>query len=190
MALTALDIQQQRFRTKVRGLDPKEVQAFLEQAAAAFEDLQRENHRLTDEDRQLRGEIEEHRKREGTFKRALMQSQKVLDQMTDNAEKQADLIVAEAENKAEKLLHTGAAPAIPAPGAHHGAQASARADRGRDRLRHRVPPPAADPRPGADPGAGRAGRKAESAETGVSNTPPTVRTIRTKSWQRLTRFSS
>ena len=105
MALTALDIQQQRFRTKVRGIDPKEVQTFLEQAAAAFEDLQRENHRLTDEVRQLRGEIEEHRKREGTFKRALMHSQKVLDQMKVNAEKQADLIVAEAENKAEKLLH-------------------------------------------------------------------------------------
>jgi cell division initiation protein len=105
MALTALDIQQQRFRTKVRGIDPKEVHTFLEQAAAAFEDLQRENHRLTDEVRQLRGEIEEHRKREGTFKRALMHSQKVLDQMKVNAEKQADLIVAEAENKAEKLLH-------------------------------------------------------------------------------------
>jgi cell division initiation protein len=105
MALTALDIQQQRFRTKVRGIDPKEVQAFLEQAAAAFEELQREHHRLTDDVRQLRGEIEEHRKREGTFKRALMHSQKVLDQMKVNAEKQADLIVAEAENKAERLLH-------------------------------------------------------------------------------------
>jgi cell division initiation protein len=105
MALTALDIQQQRFRTKVRGIDPKEVQTFLEQAAAAVEDLQRENHRLTDEARQLRAEIEEHRKREGTFKRALMHSQKVLDQMKINAEKQADLIVAEAENQAERLLH-------------------------------------------------------------------------------------
>lgn len=105
MALTALDIQQQHFRTKVRGIDPKEVQTFLEQAAAAFEELQRENHRLTDEARQLRAEIEEHRKREGTFKRALMHSQKVLDQMKINAEKQADLIVAEAENKAERLLH-------------------------------------------------------------------------------------
>jgi len=105
MALTALDIQQQRFRTKVRGIDPKEVQTFLDQAAAAFEDLQRENHRLTDEARQLRAEIEDHRKREGTFRRALMHSQKVLDQMKVNAEKQADLIVAEAENKAEKLLH-------------------------------------------------------------------------------------
>lgn len=105
MALTALDIQQQRFRTKVRGIDPKEVQTFLDQAAAAFEDLQRENHRLTDEARQLSAEIEDHRKREGTFRRALMHSQKVLDQMKINAEKQADLIVAEAENKAEKLLH-------------------------------------------------------------------------------------
>jgi cell division initiation protein len=105
MALTALDIQQQRFRTKVRGIDPKEVHAFLEQAAADFEELQREHHRLTDDVRQLRGEIEEHRKREGTFKRALMHSQKVLDQMKVNAEKQADLIVAEAENKAERLLH-------------------------------------------------------------------------------------
>ena len=105
MALTALDIQQQRFRTKVRGIDPKEVHAFLERAAAAFEELQREHHRLTDDVRQLRGEIEEHRKREGTFKRALMHSQKVLDQMKVNAEKQADLIVAEAENQAERLLH-------------------------------------------------------------------------------------
>jgi cell division initiation protein len=105
MALTALDIQQQRFRTKVRGIDPKEVQTFLDQAAAAFEDLQRENHRMINEVRQLRAEIEDHRKREGTFRRALMHSQKVLDQMKINAEKQADLIVAEAENKAEKLLH-------------------------------------------------------------------------------------
>ena len=105
MALTALDIQQQRFRTKVRGIDPKEVQAFLDQAAAAFEDLQRENHRLTEEVRTLIGEIEEHRKREGAFKRALMHSQNVLDQMKVNAEKQADLIVVEAENKAERLLH-------------------------------------------------------------------------------------
>jgi cell division initiation protein len=105
MTLTALDIQQQRFRTKVRGIDPKEVQAFLQQASGAFEDLQREHHRLTDEVRQLRGEIDEHRKREGTFKRALMHSQKVIDQMKVNAEKQAELIVAEAENKAAALLH-------------------------------------------------------------------------------------
>ena len=36
MALTPLDIQQQRFRTGFRGYDPKEVEAFLEQAPLTF----------------------------------------------------------------------------------------------------------------------------------------------------------
>ena len=43
-------------------------------------------------------------RREGTFKRALLHSQKVLDQMQENARRQADVIVAEAQAKADKLL--------------------------------------------------------------------------------------
>jgi cell division initiation protein len=104
MALTPLDIQQQRFRVSFRGYDPKEVEAFLEQAANAFEDLQRETLRLADETKKLQSDIEEYQRREGTFKRALLHSQKVLDQMQENARRQAEVIVAEAETKAEKLL--------------------------------------------------------------------------------------
>ena len=105
MALTPLDIQQQRFRVSFRGYDPKEVEAFLEQTANAFEDLQRETLRLADETKKLQSDIEEYQRREGTFKRALLHSQKVLDQMQENARRQAEVIVAEAETKAEKLLH-------------------------------------------------------------------------------------
>ena len=104
MALTPLDIQQQRFRTGFRGYDPKEVEAFLEQAANACEDLQREILRLTDELKKMQGEKGEYQRREGTFKRALLHSQKVLDQMQENARRQADVIVAEAQAKADKLL--------------------------------------------------------------------------------------
>jgi cell division initiation protein len=104
MALTPLDIQQQRFRVSFRGYDPKEVEAFMEQAANAFEDLQRETLRLADETKKLQSDIEEYQRREGTFKRALLHSQKVLDQMQENARRQAEVIVAEAETKAEKLL--------------------------------------------------------------------------------------
>jgi len=104
MALTPLDIQQQRFRVSFRGYDPKEVEAFLEQAANAFEDLQRETLRLADETKKLQSDIEEYQRREGTFKRALLHSQKVLDQMQENARRQAEVIVAGAETKAEKLL--------------------------------------------------------------------------------------
>jgi cell division initiation protein len=104
MALTPLDIQQQRFRIGLRGYATKDVETFLEQAANAFEDLQRETHRLADENKKLQSDIEEYQRREGTFKRALLHSQRVLDQMLENASRQAEVIVAEAETKAEKLL--------------------------------------------------------------------------------------
>lgn len=104
MALTPLDIQQQRFRTAFRGYETKDVEAFLEQAAAAFEEVQRENLRLSDELKRVAGEVEEFKRREGTIKRALLHSQKVLDQMQENARREADVIVAEAETKAEKII--------------------------------------------------------------------------------------
>jgi len=104
MALTPLDIQQQRFRIGLRGYATREVEVFLEQAANAFEDLQRETHRLADENNKLQSDIEEYQRREGTFKRALLHSQRVLDQMQENARRQAEVIVAEAESKADKLL--------------------------------------------------------------------------------------
>ena len=104
MALTPLDIQQQRFRTSFRGYDTKEVETFLEQAASAFEELQRETLRLNEDLAHAGAEIEEFKRREGSIKRALLHSQKVLDQMQENARREAEVIVAEAETKAEKIL--------------------------------------------------------------------------------------
>jgi len=105
MNITPLDIQQQKFKTKIRGFDVREVDAFLEQMANAFESLQRTHKDGQEEVRRLELEIQGYRKREETFKRALLNSQKVLDQMKDNARKSAELIIAEAEVKAEKILN-------------------------------------------------------------------------------------
>ena len=105
MNITPLDIQQQKFKTKIRGFDVREVEAFLEQMANVFESLQRTHQHLQQEVRRLELEIQGYRKREETFKRALLNSQKVLDQMKDNARKSAELIIAEAEVKAEKILN-------------------------------------------------------------------------------------
>ena len=105
MKVTPLDIQQQQFKTRFRGFDIREVDAFLEQMAETVESLQKENHNLGDEVRRLELEIQGYRKREETFKRALLNSQKVLDQMKDNARRSAELIIAEAEVKAEKILN-------------------------------------------------------------------------------------
>ena len=105
MKVTPLDIQQQQFKTRFRGFDIREVDTFLEQMAETVENLQRENQNLGDEVRRLEMEIQGYRKREETFKRALLNSQKVLDQMKDNARRSAELIIAEAEVKAEKILN-------------------------------------------------------------------------------------
>jgi cell division initiation protein len=105
MKITPLDIQQQQFKTRFRGFDIREVDAFLEQMAEAFETLQKGKQNLSEEVRRLGLEIQGYRKREETFKRALLNSQKVLDQMKDNARKSAELIIAEAEVKAEKILN-------------------------------------------------------------------------------------
>ena len=105
MKLTPLDIQQQQFKIRFRGFDVREVDAFLEQIADDFESLQSNNVSLQDEISRLKLENQGYRQREETFKRAMLNSQKVLEQMKKNAQKSAELITADAEVKAEKLLN-------------------------------------------------------------------------------------
>ncbi|MEN8689278.1 MAG: DivIVA domain-containing protein [Desulfobacterales bacterium] len=103
--LTPLDIQQQRFKTRFRGFDIQEVDLFLDQMADAFESLLKQNENLKEDFRRLQLEIQGYKNREDAFKRALLNSQRVIEQMKENAQKSAELIVAEAEVKAEKILN-------------------------------------------------------------------------------------
>jgi cell division initiation protein len=105
MKITPLDIQQQKFKIRFRGFDPQEVDLFLEQIADGFESLLKENEKLQEEIRRLENVSQGYKKREETFKRALLNSQKVLEQMKENAQKSSELIIAEAEVKAEKILN-------------------------------------------------------------------------------------
>ena len=104
MKLTPFEIQQQRFKKRFRGFDVREVETFLEQMADAFESLQRENERLHEEINKLEHEIQGYKQREETFKRAMLNSQKVLEQMKQNAQKSAELVIADSEVQAEKIL--------------------------------------------------------------------------------------
>ncbi len=105
MKITPLDIQQQQFKTKFRGFDVKEVDGFLEQMADAFELMLRENEGLSQKIQRLKAENKGYKEREEAFKRAMLNSQKVLEQMKNNARKSAELVVAEAEVQAEKILN-------------------------------------------------------------------------------------
>ena len=105
MQLTPLDIQQQQFRVRFRGFDIREVDRFLEQVADILATTQGDNKSLREEIRRLKLETQGYKEREETFKRAMLNSQKVLEQMKENARKSAEVIIADAEVKAEKVLN-------------------------------------------------------------------------------------
>ena len=105
MSLTPLDIQQQQFQVRFRGFDIREVDRFLEQVSEAFANVQNDSKNLKEEIRRLKLENQGYKEREETFKRAMLNSQKVLEQMKDNARKSAEVIIADAEVKAEKILN-------------------------------------------------------------------------------------
>lgn len=104
MKLTPLDIIQHQFKTGFRGFDVQEVDAFLGDMADAFQLLLNENEKLKSDIDRLNCDIEEYTRREETFRIALLNSQSVMEQMKENAQKSAELIIAEAEVKAEKII--------------------------------------------------------------------------------------
>ncbi len=108
MKITPLDIQQQQFKGKVfGGLNPEEVDTFLQLVAREMEDILRENGELKEQIRKAAANEEEMAQREKELRETLLAAQRVIEEMKSNAQKEADLILAEAEIKADRLLADG-----------------------------------------------------------------------------------
>jgi cell division initiation protein len=104
ISITPLDMRQARFTTAIRGFDKADVNTFLQEAAEGFDHAMRENERLRMEIVRLEASLNQFRELEGSLKTTLMSAQKIADDMRENAEKEAQRIVREAEGKAELLL--------------------------------------------------------------------------------------
>jgi len=105
MKLTPLDIRKQTFKKKpMGGLDPAEVQAFLEMVAGEFEELVRENTSLAERMQGLDGKIDDYRRMEKTLQDTLMSAQKTSDELRDNAERRGELFIKEAQFKADQII--------------------------------------------------------------------------------------
>ena len=104
MRLSPLDIQSQQFRQKLKGLDPREVENFLEMVATEFEELIRENSKIKENLARLSNQYDELKQREQTLKETMMTAQKITEDMKASARKEAEIILKEAELKAEKMI--------------------------------------------------------------------------------------
>jgi cell division initiation protein len=104
MRITPLDIQQKQFPMKFRGFDVEEVYAFLEVIREEMEDLLRENASLKESVQRTENQIKEYKDMETTLRETLLTAQQMVEDYKTNARKEAELIVKEAELKADSLL--------------------------------------------------------------------------------------
>lgn len=104
MKLTPLDIKKQEFKKVLRGLDPLEVETFLEMVANEYEALLKERDQLKTDEQTLRTQVKDYQQVEQTLKETLMNAQESINRARVNTEKEANLIIHEAELRAEKIL--------------------------------------------------------------------------------------
>jgi cell division initiation protein len=104
MRITPLDIQQKQFPMKFRGFDVEEVYAFLEVIREEMEELLRENASLKENVQRSESQIKGYRDMEATLQETLMTAQQMVEDYKTNARKEAELVVKEAELKAEGLV--------------------------------------------------------------------------------------
>ncbi len=104
MELSPLEITQREFGRRFRGYDPEEVHTFLEQIADEMTRLLQEASDRAGQVQRLETQVRVHQEREDTLRNTLVSAQKMTEEMKGNAKREADLILKEAELKAERLL--------------------------------------------------------------------------------------
>ncbi len=104
MKISPLDIRQKQFHLRWRGFDINEVDAFLEEVMGEMETVVRETHTLREELEKRDRELAVLREGETTLKQTLLTTQQLIDELKSQARREADLIIREAELKAEAVV--------------------------------------------------------------------------------------
>jgi cell division initiation protein len=104
MRITPLDIQQKQFPIRFRGFDVEEVYAFLEIVREEMEELLRDNASLKEQVRRTEGQVKEFNDMESTMRETLITAQQMVEEYKQNARKEAELLVKDAELRADSIV--------------------------------------------------------------------------------------
>lgn len=104
MKVTPLDIQQKRFRVAFRGFERTEVEAFLDVVREEMEGLVREVTELREFHDTYDERMRDYRDREDTLKSTMITTHKLAEDIRENARKEAQLMVKDAEIKYQQTL--------------------------------------------------------------------------------------
>ncbi len=104
MRFTPFSIKAQEFNKAVRGYDKEEVRIYLESLSNEFEQLQKENDELHSNIENSSVQIGEFQKLEKTLQATLVNAHESSSKAVESARKQNQLIIKEAEIKANQLI--------------------------------------------------------------------------------------
>lgn len=104
MKITPLDIAQQEFKLSFRGYHREDVQGFLASVSQAFEALAKENVTLKERVETLEGQRAGLLQKEAALNNLLMTTQTMAESLKQQAHREADLILKEAELNAEDVV--------------------------------------------------------------------------------------
>ncbi|MBP2653060.1 MAG: divIVA [Firmicutes bacterium] len=102
--LTPMDIHNKDFKRSFRGFNEEDVDIFLEQVVRDYEKLYRDNLELKETLDRLNGKLEHYQHMESTLHNTLVIAQETAEDVKLNAKKETELILKEAQVRAQKLL--------------------------------------------------------------------------------------
>mgnify|MGYP001073439776 FL=1 len=104
MKLTPMDINNKEFKRGLRGYNAEEVDEFLDEVVENYEEMYKENSNLKEKLANLNEKIEYYSKIETTIQNTLLLAQNAAEQAKSSAKKEAELMVKNANETAQKIL--------------------------------------------------------------------------------------
>jgi len=104
MRITPLDVRKQEFRKAVRGFDCDEVRAFLSTLADEYETVLVDNKQIREMIMEQEDKIQEYQGMERNLRDTLMTAERVMKETRENASKEGDLLIKDAEMKSKQVL--------------------------------------------------------------------------------------
>lgn len=104
MKITAMEITNKEFKRTIRGYSPDEVDEFLDKIAEDYENLYKDNSTLKEKLSNIEDKIEHYNKMESTIQNTLLLAQNAAEQARENAKKESELIVKNANDTAQRII--------------------------------------------------------------------------------------
>ncbi|MCH7320853.1 DivIVA domain-containing protein [Solibacillus sp. MA9] len=105
MPLSPLDIHNKEFTRGFRGYAEDEVNEFLDQVIKDYEIILREKKELEDQVQTMIEKMNHYNSLEDTLQKSIVVAQEAADEVRRNSQKEAKLIVKEAEKNADRIIN-------------------------------------------------------------------------------------